>query len=124
LARSAVADIQQRGGVPILCGGTGLYFKAFLDGLGDAPPASAALRAELAARPLPELLRELEKNDPVTFAKIDRQNSRRVVRALEVIRMTGTPFSAQRSRWSSELPAPSAEPRSEERRVGKEGRDW
>src|SRR2546427_9279473 len=110
LARSAVADIQQRGGVPILCGGTGLYFKAFLDGLGDAPPASAALRAELAARPLPELLRELEKNDPVTFAKIDRQNSRRVVRALEVIRMTGTPFSAQRSRWNSELPAPSAEP--------------
>ena len=110
LARAAFADIQQRGGVPILCGGTGLYFKAFLHGLGHAPPASATLRAELAARPLPELLRELEKNDPVTFAKIDRQNSRRVVRALEVIRMTGTPFSAQRSRWNSELPAPSGEP--------------
>ena len=110
LAQAAVADIQQRGGVPILCGGTGLYFKAFLEGLGEAPSANAALRAELEAMPLPELLRELEKNDPLTFAKIDRQNPRRVVRALEVIRLTGRPFSAQRSRWNSELPAPNAEP--------------
>src|SRR5437588_9360115 len=85
LAHAAVADIQQRGGVPILCGGTGLYFKAFLEGLGEAPSANAALRAELEAMSLPELLRELEKKDPVTFAKIDRQNPRRVVRALEVI---------------------------------------
>src|SRR6266446_4799878 len=110
LAHAAVADIQQRGGVPILCGGTGLYFKAFLQGLGEAPSANAALRAELEVMPLPELLRELEKNDPVTFAKIDRQNPRRVVRALEVIRLTGAPFSAQRSRWNSELPTRNPEP--------------
>ena len=110
LARAAVADIQRRGGVPILCGGTGFYFKAFLEGLGEAPSANAALRAELEALPLPELLRELERNDPVTFAKIDRQNSRRVVRALEVIRLTGRPFSAQRTRWNPELPTPNAEP--------------
>jgi tRNA dimethylallyltransferase len=110
LARAAVADIQQRGGVPILCGGTGLYFKAFLEGLGEAPSTNAALRAELEAMPLPELLRELEKSDPVAFAKIDRQNPRRVVRALEVIRLTGRPFSAQRSRWNSELPPPNSEP--------------
>jgi tRNA dimethylallyltransferase len=109
LAHAAVADIQQRGGVPILCGGTGLYFKAFLQGLGEAPSANAALRAELEAMPLPELLRELEKSDPVAFAKIDRQNPRRVVRALEVIRLTGRPFSAQRSHWNSELPAPNSE---------------
>src|SRR5207247_2410463 len=99
-ARAAVADIRQREGVPVLCGGTGLYFKAFLEGLGEAPPANAALREELEAMPLAELLRELEKNDPVTFAKIDRQNPRRVVRALEVIRLTSTPFSMQRSRWN------------------------
>jgi tRNA dimethylallyltransferase len=110
LARAAVADIQQRGGVPILCGGTGLYFKAFLDGLGEAPSANAGLRAELEAVPWPELLRELEENDPVTFAKIDRNNPRRVVRALEVIRLTGRPFSAQRSRWNWELPTPNSEP--------------
>src|SRR2546427_5481161 len=58
LARAAVADIQRRGRVPILCGGTGLYFKAFLHGLGHAPPASSTLRAELAARPLPQLVHE------------------------------------------------------------------
>ena len=109
LARAAVADIRQRGAVPILCGGTGLYFKAFLEGLGQAPPANAALRADLEAVPLAALLRELEKNDPATFANIDRRNPRRVVRAVEVIRLTGAPFSALRSRWRSELPAPNSE---------------
>ena len=53
LAREAVAGISGRGRVPILCGGTGLYFKAFLEGLGDAPPTDAALRQELEATPLP-----------------------------------------------------------------------
>jgi tRNA dimethylallyltransferase len=101
LARKAVNAIQSRGRVPILCGGTGLYFKAFLEGLGDAPPANPTLRAELEATPLPELLRELEKCDPVTFNQIDRQNPRRVIRAVEVIRLTGKPFSGQRAEWSS-----------------------
>jgi len=110
LARAAVADIHQRGGVPILCGGTGLYFKAFLEGLGEAPSANVAVRSELEAMPLSALLRELEQRDPVTFAKIDRQNPRRVVRALEVIRLTGAPFSAQRSRWNLELATPNSEP--------------
>ena len=101
LARRAVADIQSRGRVPILCGGTGLYFKAFLEGLGEAPPADAALRAVLEATPLPELLRELAERDPATYERIDRQNPRRVIRAIEVIRLTGKPFSAQRADWDS-----------------------
>ena len=99
LARRAVADIQGRGRLPILCGGTGLYFKAFLEGLGQAPPADAALRAVLEATPLPELLRELAARDPATYERIDRQNTRRVIRAIEVIRLTGQPFSAQRADW-------------------------
>jgi tRNA dimethylallyltransferase len=99
LARRAVADIQARGRVPILCGGTGLYFKAFLEGLGHAPPADAALRATLEATPLPELLRELAERDPVTYERVDRQNPRRVIRAIEVIRLTGQPFSTQRADW-------------------------
>ena len=99
LAHEAVREIQARGKLPILCGGTGLYFKAFLEGLGDAPPADAALRAELKAAPMAELLRELEERDPVAFGKIDRQNPRRVIRALEVIRLTGKPFSSQRADW-------------------------
>ncbi len=100
LARRAVAEIRSRGRAPIFCGGTGLYFKAFLEGLGEAPPADPRLRAELEATPLPDLLRELENRDPATFEKIDRQNSRRVIRAMEVIRLTGKPFSTQRADWS------------------------
>lgn len=100
LAHAAVQQIQSRGHRPIFCGGTGLYFKAFLEGLGDAPPSNAALRAALEATPLPVLLEELAARDPLTFDKIDRQNPRRVIRAVEVIRLTGKPFSAQRSTWN------------------------
>ncbi|MDB6021002.1 MAG: tRNA dimethylallyltransferase [Pedosphaera sp.] len=105
LARVAVAEIHARGHRPILCGGTGLYFKAFLEGLGEAPPADAALRAALEATSLPELLDELARRDPITFEKIDRQNPRRIIRALEVIRLTGKPFSTQRATWSSSTPS-------------------
>ena len=101
LAQVAVKAIQARGSVPIFCGGTGLYFKAFLEGLGEAPPADAAVRGELEKLPLRTLLDELENSDPVTFARIDRNNPRRVIRALEVIRLTGKPFSAQRAHWTS-----------------------
>jgi tRNA dimethylallyltransferase len=100
LANEAVTDIQSRGRVPIFCGGTGLYFKAFLEGLGEAPPADEALRAQIEAAPLLELLAELAEKDPVTYEKIDRRNPRRVIRAIEVIRLTGKPFSAQKSQWS------------------------
>ena len=63
--------------------------------------------AELA--PLPELLRELELKDPQTFQGIDRKNRRRVVRALEVIRLTGKPFSTQRADWNADYGARQAE---------------
>ena len=99
LARAAILQIQERGRTPILCGGTGLYFKALLDGLGEAPPAELALRAELEAAPLADLLRELAGRDPATFERIDRRNPRRVIRALEVIRLTGRPYSEQRAHW-------------------------
>jgi tRNA dimethylallyltransferase len=100
LAGLAAQDIQARGRRPIFCGGTGLYFKAYLEGLGPAPPSDANLRAELAATPLAQLLEELERRDPVAFHAMDRRNPRRVIRALEVIRLTGQPFSAQRAHWS------------------------
>ena len=58
---------------------------------------------------MPELLRELAERDPVTYERIDRQNPRRVVRAVEVVRLTGKPFSAQRAEWqpSTLNPQPS-----------------
>jgi len=106
LAKQALVEIRSRGRVPILCGGTGLYFKAFLEGLGEAPASDSKLRAELETTPPSELLRELEQRDPPTFEKIDRQNPRRVIRAVEVIRLTGKPFSAQRARWGEAADEP------------------
>jgi tRNA dimethylallyltransferase len=110
LAREAIAAIQGRGRLPILCGGTGLYFKALLDGLGPAPASDPALRSVLEATPLPDLLRELAERDPETYERIDRRNPRRVFRAIEVIRLTGQPFSAQRARWQPPAPAQGPSP--------------
>jgi tRNA dimethylallyltransferase len=102
LASQAVAEIQARGRTPIFCGGTGLYFKAYWSGLGEAPATEPALRAALEAAPLADLLRELQERDPIAYEQIDRQNPRRVIRAVEVIRLTGKPFSEQRSAWETE----------------------
>ena len=101
LAHRTAAEIQSRGRVPVLCGGTGLYFKAFLEGLGEAPPADVKLRAELEAAPLDQLLEELRERDPAAYETIDRKNPRRVIRAVEVNRLTGKPFSQQRADWNT-----------------------
>lgn len=103
-ATDAIADIQSRGRVPLLCGGTGMYFNAWLNGLGEAPPPDPALRAELEALPLAALLDELARRDLPTFDEIDLENRRRVVRAVEVIRLTGRPFSEQRAAWPERAP--------------------
>lgn len=103
LAQKAVEEIQARGRVPIFCGGTGLYFKAFLSGLGEAPSANPELRARLEAMPFEALLRELHERDPAAYEKIDKQNPRRVIRAVEVIRLTGKKFSQQRAEWKSKV---------------------
>lgn len=105
LANQAKGEVQSRNKIPIFCGGTGLYFKAFLDGLGDAPPADPQLRAELEAIPLEKLLEELRGSDPVAYEKIDKQNPRRVIRALEVVRTTGKPFSSLRANWPAQSTA-------------------
>ena len=105
-ARQAVAEIQSRGRVPIFCGGTGLYFKAFVSGLGEAPATDSALRAELEAAPFESLLHELRERDPVAYEKIDKQNPRRVIRAVEVIRLTGRKFSEQRAEWKTPAALP------------------
>ncbi|WCJ58288.1 tRNA (adenosine(37)-N6)-dimethylallyltransferase MiaA [Fontisphaera persica] len=100
LAGKAVADLQRRGRVPIFCGGTGLYFKAWLEGLAPLPPPDPALRAELEATPLEVLLAELEQKDPATFARVDRRNPRRVVRAVEIWRLSGRPMAEAAGGWT------------------------
>src|ERR1019366_4142028 len=109
LAQLAVAEIQSRGHVPVFCGGTGLYFKAYMSGLGGAPSANPELRAELETLPFEALLRELRKRDPEAYEKIDKQNPRRVIRAVEVIRLTGKKFSEQRAEWKSTVHSPQSE---------------
>jgi tRNA dimethylallyltransferase len=103
LAQKSVEEIQSRIKIPIFCGGTGLYFKAFLSGLGEAPATNPELRAELEAASFEALLRELHERDPAAYEKIDKQNPRRVIRAVEVIRLTGKKFSEQRAEWKAGL---------------------
>jgi tRNA dimethylallyltransferase len=110
LARAAVAAIRARGRVPILCGGTGLYFKVFLHGLGKACAANPQLRAQLEQTPLPVLLAELAEKDPAAHARIDKNNPRRVIRALEVIRTTGKPFSQHQGGWATSVNDNTAPP--------------
>jgi tRNA dimethylallyltransferase len=108
LAQKAVEEIQSRNKIPIFCGGTGLYFKAFLSGLGEAPATNPELRAELEAASFESLLRELRERDPAAYEKIDKQNPRRVIRAVEVIRLTGKKFSEQRAEWKSKIQSPKS----------------
>jgi tRNA dimethylallyltransferase len=97
LARAAVTDIAARGKVPILVGGSGLYVRAVLEEF-SFPGTDAAIRArledELAAVGTAPLHARLAVADPVAAEKILPSNGRRIVRALEVIEMTGTPFTA------------------------------
>jgi tRNA dimethylallyltransferase len=107
LAQKAVEETQSRNKIPIFCGGTGLYFKAFLSGLGEVPATNPELRAELEAVSFEALLRELRERDPAAYEKIDKQNPRRVIRAVEVIRLTGKKFSEQRAEWKMQRDVPA-----------------
>lgn len=105
-ATQAVREIKQRQKLPIFCGGTGFYLKAYREGLDDLPPSNPALRSELEQTPPKKLLEELCRKDPLLFAQIDPKNLRRVIRALEIIRQTRQPASAQRRRWAAKAPPP------------------
>ena len=99
LAKSASESILSRGRIPIFCGGTGLYFRALMEGLGNSPPSDELLRDELSLLPFESLVAELKIKDPKAAKQIDLKNPRRVLRAVEVIRLTGRPYSEQRIGW-------------------------
>jgi tRNA dimethylallyltransferase len=86
-----------RGRIPLLVGGTMLYFRVLLDGLGDLPPSDPAVRDsilnEAEQRGWPALHQELNKVDPVTAAQLHPNHSQRIQRALEIFRLTGVPAS-------------------------------
>ena len=106
LAKQALKLIWKRGRVPIFCGGTGLYFRALIEGLGESPPSDESLRDELALMPIESLVAELQIKDPEAAKQVDLKNPRRVLRAIEVIRLTGRPYSEQRIGWNNVDKAP------------------
>jgi len=97
-ARAAIAAVRARGAMPLLVGGTMLYFKALFDGLDALPEADRTLRAELDERAAragwPALHKELAAVDPASAARIAPNDSQRIQRALEVQRLSGRPLSA------------------------------
>jgi tRNA dimethylallyltransferase len=101
-ASVAIGAVRARGRVPIVAGGTMLYFKALTEGLSDLPGADPALRAALdrdaAVRGWPALHAELARVDPATAARLAPTDAQRIQRALEVYRTTGVPLSAQQGR--------------------------
>ncbi|MSZ63600.1 MAG: tRNA (adenosine(37)-N6)-dimethylallyltransferase MiaA [Actinobacteria bacterium] len=104
LARIAVEEIQSRGKCAVIVGGTGLYIKSILDELNfpdTDPVVREKLEAELERLGLNALFQRLEKLDPAAAIAIDRANARRVIRALEVIEITGKPFTANLPRQAS-----------------------
>ena len=121
-AERLIAEIHARGRVPVLVGGTMLYFKALRDGLDDMPPANPEVRAAIEARAAtqgwPALHAELAAVDPATAARLAPADSQRIQRALEVWHITGRPLSAHHTTktratgadWTSARPLFSLEP--------------
>ncbi|RSK43544.1 tRNA (adenosine(37)-N6)-dimethylallyltransferase MiaA [Hymenobacter perfusus] len=107
-ALAVLADLFQRHQVVILTGGSGLYLQAVTEGFDALPAVEPAVReqikAELEAHGLEPLVAELAHLDAVTHARIDRQNPQRVVRALEICRGTGQPFSSFHAAKAADRP--------------------
>ncbi|MES2509359.1 MAG: tRNA (adenosine(37)-N6)-dimethylallyltransferase MiaA [Pseudomonadota bacterium] len=97
-AGQLIHDIAARGKLPLLVGGTMLYFKALFEGLDDMPKADPEVRAAIAAEALdkgwPALHTQLAEIDPLTAARLEPQDSQRISRALEVYRVSGQPLSS------------------------------
>lgn len=113
-ATRLIDDIRARGKLPLLVGGTMLYFKALFDGLDDMPKADPAIRATLLAeagdKGWPALHAELAAVDATTAARLAPNDSQRISRALEVFRLTGLPLSSFQKKIAIEKVADSAIP--------------
>ena len=106
VADAAIADIQNRGKRVLLVGGAGLYFRAIVDGLFEGPGANPVLRkrleAEAAQNGVDTLHKRLQTCDPESADRIHPNNLVRVIRALEVYELTGTPMSELQQQWHPE----------------------
>ena len=113
-ARRLIEEIVQRGHLPLLVGGTMLYFKALREGLHEIPGADAGIRqqidAEAARHGWPALHAELARVDPATAARLAPADAQRIQRALEVWRLTGKPLSAWHQGATRHAPPAGAPP--------------
>jgi tRNA dimethylallyltransferase len=110
VASLAIDEIQSRGKLAIIVGGSGLYIKALSHGLATVPGSDPKLREKLNAMSLDELRSRLIELDSQAAGKIDMKNRRRVVRALEICLLTGKPASAQAKEWTVAARADRGEP--------------
>jgi len=110
-AQRLIDEIHARGRMPVLVGGTMMYFKALIHGLDELPAADAGVRAEIdvEAQRLgwPAMHRQLQAHDPATAARLPPTDAQRIQRALEVYRLTGRPLSSHHHRTDSGLPMPA-----------------
>ena len=106
-----MADITARGKIPLLVGGTMLYFKALREGLSPLPQADASLRAELdaeiAQHGIEHLHRQLAQVDAETAARLHSTDTQRIQRAMEIYRLTGQPMSVLIKKHRSAVPSPA-----------------
>ena len=109
LATPVIAEIQSRGKTPVITGGSGLYLKFLTHGAAPLPTADAALRAKMEARPLDDLVAELQQLDPAEAARTALQNRRFVSRALEICLLSGRKASDLRDQWESQTAALSSQ---------------
>ncbi|MEM6315428.1 MAG: tRNA (adenosine(37)-N6)-dimethylallyltransferase MiaA, partial [Planctomycetota bacterium] len=100
-ADGVVEDCRRRGIPLVAVGGTPLYWKSWLEGIFDGPSADPALRAELDALPTEALVAELQRVDPASADRLHANDRRRLTRAVEVHRLTGTPISALQEQWAT-----------------------
>lgn len=105
MAVPVIAEIQSRGKTPVVVGGSGLYLKFLTHGPSPLPRGDDAIRAEMDARSLEDLLEDLEKIDPVEAAQVHRGNRRYVSRSLEICRLTGGKASELRDGWERKTKA-------------------
>jgi tRNA dimethylallyltransferase len=107
LAQAAIDDIKKRGKPVVAVGGTALYIKSLLYGLFEGPGADEQIREELKAQAqaegLDKLYEQLKKIDPATAAKISANDPRRIIRALEVYKLTGKPISSFQQQWDTDI---------------------
>ncbi len=100
MALKTIAEVQARGRLPVVCGGSGLYIKALTHGLSPLPPGDPGLRRELELLSPEELADRLMQLDPGSAEQLNLQNPRHVTRALEICLLTGQPASALKQSWA------------------------